>query len=743
MTRPSFLVGTALLLAQVTPTLSAQDEGPRMSPRGTPIAPHLKSTPIDERLDPNEPLPGELAGTERWIVRFRRSGVDLDELKRAREKGIDKFAMQQLIDEVERGTLAWHEPVAEVVHDLGGVVRGHLWIVDSMEIEVAPEALAQISAHPRVRKLEPCVPLYPGSARDRTAVPAAGVAGARALPIDTAIDRNHHNAVAVHALGFEGQGIQIGFADTAFDDGLDTSTPPNPTFFIGGDVTSGGGMGIGGSRLITVRPVPFDNPDVEVHGTFVAAIAAGETWNDDPQSSPGHAPLARIFGWECAFNDAGFTSNFVLAGVYQDALTRALRFGQPRIVNNGFEGNGRTTGTGLEQDAADRLARIGDVLSVMLAGNETAVPTCTSNWSLNSVQVGFVSNFDRVLAPESARFDTCGLVPPTTRLFPHVVANGVGINGPFANTDLTGFGAVGSSFASPQVAGAAALFFEADPARTALEARAAILASTEDIRNRNSGAALDGIGTGYLRDDRLFDMAMGQGLLTRGVLANIGAVQTFPVTVPPGEQLSVALVWERQDDFQNALTAQLRLRVLDGMTELARGAMEVDCAAHLRVLGPASGLVTVEVTLVMPEPGFPSADFAVGAITEPAPISLGTISEFGVSCGPNSFVVDRPAMIGDQHGVFPEFIVDAPAVPVLVVGGSAASTPVGTMGCTLLVNPAASAPISGTQITFVPVPVIPSLVGSQIHEQLVIFDPAQPDGFYLTESAILTVGGVN
>lgn len=742
MTRPSFLVGTALLLAQVTPTLSAQDEGPRMSPRGTPIAPHLKSTPIDERLDPKEPLPGELPGTESWIVRFRSSGVDLDELKRAREEGVERVEMLRLIEKVEQDTLRWHEPVAELVHDLGGVVRTHLWIVDAMEIEIAPEALRLISGHPRVRTLEPNVALYPGSSTLRVASTTRSLASAQPRPIDTAVDRNHHNAVAVHAMGNEGQGVEIAFVDTAFDNGSQTETP-HPTFYIDGDVNGPGGGGIQGSRLNTFNPVGVDDDSIEVHGTFVAAIAAGEVWNDDPESSPGHAPLASMFGYECGFDSTGLTSAIVIAGVYQDVLRRRLLFGVPHVVNNGYEGNGRDLGTGLEQDAADRVARIGDVLSVMLAGNFRGVSPCTANWSLNSVLVGFVSNYDRVLAPQSRLSDRCSPPLTTVRLYPHLVANGVGIAGPFANSDLTGFGAVGASFSSPQVAGAAALFFNADPSRSALEARAAILASTEDIRSRNTSVDLDGIGAGYLRDDRLVDMAMGQGLLTNGSFASLGAVQTFQMNVTPGETLSVALVWERQSEVQSALTAQLRLRALDGMMELGRAGTEIDCASHLRVVGPASGTVTLEASLVAFEPGFSTVDFAIGAITEPTPISVGTVSEFGTSCGPNAFVVDRPAMIGDQHGVFPEFIVDAPAVPVLVIGSSAASIPVGTVGCTLLVNPAVSAPISGTQITFVPVPVIPSLLGSQIYEQLVIFDPAQPDGFYLTESAILTVGGVN
>ncbi|MEO0478684.1 MAG: S8/S53 family peptidase [Planctomycetota bacterium] len=727
------------LCAFLSPSLIAQETDRRpVEPVGVEngvdysvVAPHL--------VAPDGPMAGRLTATERWIVLFKPSGVDVDALRDARELELGLGARRQLIEQIEAETLAWHQPVVELVEGLGGVVRGHLWIVDSMEIEATKELLDRLRSHPRVRDLRPNAAHAPGAT---SAIEAIRSGEWKPAPIETSIDRNHHNAVTVHQTGNRGQGETIAFIDTQFDDGEVTPLElPNSTFFPGGDPSNTNGPGVFGSRLSTVSVSSFSLPENEIHGTFVAAIAAGEAWNSDPEASPGHAPGANIVGYECAENAEGFASSFSLAAAWQAILSRRVLGSSTRIACVGYEGLCLQSNS-IDQQAMDRAIRLGDVVGVAISGNGQGTGAdCRRNWAYNGLIVGYVSNFDRLKASDSP-FDD-GVLGPTLRLFPHLVASGVDLSGPFANSDLTAFNASGSSFAAPQVAGAVALFFSAAPARSGLEARAAVLASSEDIRMVNRTADRDALGAGYLRDDRLVDLANGQGLLARGTLTAPGSSRSYTVGGTPGEQLSVALVWDRQNDLQAVPTgAAMAVRVRNGSSVLATSPLYSTCAQHLRLTMPASGSVSVDVILVALEPGGTDVRFGVAAITAPEMLVTGTITEFGSSCGPNRFVVQQPAMVGDQHGVFPEFVVNPPSLPVLILGSQASSIAVGSNGCTLLVAPSVSAPISGTSITRIPVPPISSLVGGTLYEQLLILDAQRPDGFYLTEAAVLTVGGV-
>ena len=128
-----------------------------------------------------------------------------------------------------------------------------------------------------------------------------------------------------------------------------------------------------------------------------------------------------------------------------------------------------------------------------------------------------------MLAPFSTRGPIFG---HPDRFYPDLVANGVAMTLPPADAESSQRIGSGTSYAAPQVAGAAALYRSLRPQATAREVKAALLASTEDIAARNLGETRQGYGAGYLRVDALVDIAGGRGLVVNANLPRTSPAQT-------------------------------------------------------------------------------------------------------------------------------------------------------------------------------------------------------------------------
>ena len=123
--------------------------GPALAQDGT------VSTQDPNKVFTGKPLPGTIAGTERWIVHFKTRPFDLSALTAEYHgaRNVDKIAgiVRDLESKVEAHQKGF---VADVVA-LGGRVFKQYWIANCAAMEIAPKHLATIKKLANVDFLQP------------------------------------------------------------------------------------------------------------------------------------------------------------------------------------------------------------------------------------------------------------------------------------------------------------------------------------------------------------------------------------------------------------------------------------------------------------------------------------------------------------------------------------------------------------------------------------------------------------
>jgi serine protease AprX len=232
-----------------------------------------------------------------------------------------------------------------------------------------------------------------------------------------------------------------------------------------------------GNRLVQVRLSGQDGSldDVSGHGTLVAGIAAGSSADGRYK---GIAPGATVYAVNVARNGTSVFSSDVISGlnwVFENAHTYNIR-----VVNLSVS---ETTPTSYKQSlldlAVERLWASG-VLVVVAAGNTGMNPGSVDYAPANDPLVFTVGGMDDKgtakladddIATFSARGTTMdGFVKPDLlapgRRIASILPSGSALDAqaPAANRVAGGYATIsGTSFAAPQVAGAAAVLFQENP----------------------------------------------------------------------------------------------------------------------------------------------------------------------------------------------------------------------------------------------------------------------------------------
>lgn len=320
-------------------------------------------------------------------------------------------------------------------------------------------------------------------------------------PIDIQLTATH--ADSAHAHGFTGQGVTIGVVDS----GVMRNHP-----MLAGRVTA---------DLLYVDPATNNTnvDDVIGHGTWVSEVAAGRPFGGLPGGvAPGaNIVSARLIDDVEPKDDGSGRGNKAdsadpLGQINDDLIAHGVK-----IINNSWGGvywDATNTATTLSfRDAYDRFVNTWGGLAVFAAGNEsrsepsdvaqlpTRVPTLAKGWiavvavdSNNTSQLASYSN-------ACGTFNSCLAAPGT------VVVSGKGDS----LTSATYGQVSGTSFAAPQVSGAAALVWQAFPYFTNEAVRQTILGTATDIGATgpdtvfgygllNAGKAVDGPGNLYWGD---------------------------------------------------------------------------------------------------------------------------------------------------------------------------------------------------------------------------------------------------
>ncbi len=618
---------TLLALFALLPLLGAQEKP--SAPAEAPI--------LDVSVEHG--LPGSLPGTERWIVLFKNRSFDLSDFRTAVYTGASAAEVARIVGDLEEEVKADQAGFVRFIEKLGGKVVVQWWIVNGCAVDIPYDKLDQVRRNPRVAFVEP----------DRIRKPLA--------PILTSTNIHNHVVDPLQAQGYMAKGVAVAVMDTGQDSDMGGTGRPHATYYVNGDIHNKTGGGIGGSRLLANIKVGSMNPDdVHGHGTGVAGIAAGEKWNTASYSDRGHAPMAGIVGYSIANATNGNSTSSVMTSAWQKIAADKVKYGIV-AANNSYSGSPNPLEA--TQQALDSAALNADILPVVAGGNSSS-STKTSQSAVNGLAVGAVNPTSKKMASFSSRGPLYG---DTRRFYPDLCACGVGTVMPRRNNEGSYYRASGTSMASPQVCGAATLFRSVAKKATALETKAALLASTEDVSKQNPSPpynSRNAYGLGFLRDDRALEIAKGKGLLMTATLTKAAPKKIIPLAVKAGKAYAVAIAWHRQSttttNWSNlGLTVKVGGNVV-GASDTPRNLYE-----KVTFLAKTTGNASIEVTASFLEKD--PLPFAVAALEVPAPFIPGSVSSFGKGC--------------KGSGLLPGIAAVAPATYAKAWGESRTAVPLG------------------------------------------------------------------
>lgn len=535
------------------------------------------------------------AAPGKFLISFRDRSFDLEPLRRATLERADRETLNRVLASLASQMTADQAAFVEFVEkQVGGRVYAQWWIINGCAVEISPSQLAQLREHPRVLRVD--VDLK------------RSVAG----PIRTSTNASNHATDVVQAMGIVGHRAAIAVVDTGQDSNMAGSGRPHSVYFPNGDPSQPSGLGLGGSRLVNnvqFGAMPAD--DVNGHGTAVASVAAGAHWNATFLADDGHAPGADLIGYSIADFPNGDAYDSTMIAAWQSVATGR---GVERTLAANLSYGGNPDPTHPLEQAADSVALNADVLVSVAAGNN-ASNTTSSQGMTNGLAVGSIAANWHYVSAFSARGPLFG---DPQRNFPDLVAVGDYVT--MAARDQEGGSAsmAGTSFAAPHVAGAAILY-RTMANTTALEAKAAILATAQDISAANPGYGVNDLGQGMLRVDRLIDVARGNSFRGHVTLSPGAPSTTLEFLVEAGQAYDAAIAWHRYNLNLNA-PSNIDLEVEQGGNVLASSSTPRNTYERLRFVAQATGSARLRILGVTLEPAQVMVAYVVTGVKVAQPL---------------------------------------------------------------------------------------------------------------------------
>jgi hypothetical protein len=329
-----------------------------------------------------------------------------------------------------------------------------------------------------------------------------------------------------------------------------------------------------------------DTVDRFGHGTFVAAQIAGSGTASHGRRR-GVAYGSRLLIGKVLGDDGSGQESDIIAGMQWAAP-------QARVVSMSLGSPSPSDGTDAISAAANQLTVSDGTLFVIAAGNSgPAESTIGSPGAADcALTVGAVDGKD-ALAPFSSRGPRSG----DYAIKPEIVAPGVNIAG--ARAAGTAMGAIvdahyvidsGTSMATPQVAGAAAILYQAHPDWSAAQVKATLVATAHAA----TGGDEYELGGGRLD----IAAAIGATATTDQAVADLGSIPD-DATAPVTDALTLTNVSKHAETLRvsAALTNRAGVPVPAGAIKVSAEAVRVAAG------GKASVTVTLDPTLVTDRPG--------------------------------------------------------------------------------------------------------------------------------------------
>ena len=546
-----------------------------------------------------EPLPAvsQQPGVvpDSYIVEFADRSFTLDRYREAIYSQASADQVAAIVADMEARVLIDQKDFVADVLALGGKVENQWWLINAACVSVPPGKLAQVQALPNVRRVSPN--------RIHHAV------------INTARDGNHHNAAAANLkrdkanVLVRGRSLGVAVLDTGQDANMAGSGRPHRAYFPGGNPSNQTGGGLSGSFLKAVFGTSgYGTEDAHGHGTFCAGCVGA---NQFPfAGADGMAPDAWIVGIKISDNSGSAASNWLISG-WQTVSAQKVAH-NIRVANNSFSGSPDINDP--IQQALDTCAYSSDVLITVAAGNSGTGGTASSQSGYNGIAVGSINKNSLAWSSFSSVGPLSGY--GTGRTYPDIAAVGASVNSTAPDTESSYSNASGTSFASPMVAGIAALVRQAGgAAMTALETRAILLNNTNNSDNGELGspntAYRNQKGLGVSRADWAVDAALA-GDVQKGTLSGATKVRNYSFPATQGLRKNVTVAWMRQ----NAGTAwNVDLRIYDPNNVLVGSDLQVwNSYAKVTFTPPATGTYRAEVTWNTLSPGAATVDFAISGV---------------------------------------------------------------------------------------------------------------------------------
>lgn len=353
-----------------------------------------------------------------------------------------------------------------------GHIRSYrpFWIINAIAIVGTPDVVDLIAARPEVERValdESFELIQPPAVPDPSLVPMTQTRQA-ALSNSWGLDRVRAPA-SWYSLGIDGSGVTVAIMDTGVD-WLHPDLFPNYRGNLGNGQSQHPGNWYHAAIPTYTTPI-----DLWGHGTHVAGTAVG-------QNGIGVAPGAQWIAVAIADERGFIFESYGHAGFEWLLAPNGNPNLAPDVVNGSWGGAG--TNTVFVEDV--KALQAAGILSVFAAGNFGPFPgTIGAPGSYtDTMSIGASDSRDEV-----AWFSSRGPSPLTAEIRPHLVAPGTNIISAFPNNQYA-IG-IGTSMATPHMAGTAALLFSANPSLSLEAAQQAVLATAVPIStthpNHNSG----------------------------------------------------------------------------------------------------------------------------------------------------------------------------------------------------------------------------------------------------------------
>lgn len=490
--------------------------------------------------------PPAVAG--RYAVMLRTDGAaqtrfleELGELRRARAE----TGLAARIEARRAELLPRQAQLAAHVAARGAAVVEHGWLLDLVIVDGVSSALRDELAL-------------------RTDVLAVQPIERRSPSLAKAMDANHHEGYAAHAVSvggvpLKGSGQTLAILDSGLDLDMGGTGRPHAAFFANGNPLDTSGGGIDGSRVQSAQFVPYGGhttsaEDLHGHGTRIASCAAGASWAALPDVGDASAPAASIRVYKIADDSPQYFGLTTADGLFTQ-LQKIVA--QPDVFVANLSYDGWNDSTYFINPTMDAVVLAG--VSMTASAGNYGVNLSFAHASYNVLVVGGSeeANFKPALFP----FVSAVGPLPDGRRYPHIIAQGVGVTCARFDDESVSVDSNGCSAAAAIVAGSLSLLHQADPTLTPREARALLLNTTaKTIGNPNAA------GWGYLKILPAVQATLANQVVSEKVQQ--GDVKRYPIALAAGVERSFTLVWDRTNvsfsfAAQPGFKANLDLELVD------------------------------------------------------------------------------------------------------------------------------------------------------------------------------------